>query len=202
VTTYAQLSLAQASPAAIEALIGALIAADRGHDTSWADPDSEPESLWWASVEQSDGYTVARCDAGRWRTGRAHSSDLAAFAPENLLEMRVFRPGTELCCFRDGNGSVRGVWRRLDNGPVAGPLRMRRRTLRLTWGDHDSAGGDTGFTTLRRPDGTRTVVPVGGALGVPALRVRQHYTKDATTGAVRAAVTCYDAYIHGGGSDA
>lgn len=194
-TDIAELQVRPAGAGELDVLVAALLDADAGRPAPWTAPPEGTGPTWWATVEQADGYCVARCDRGVWRTGRAAVPDLARIDPARILELRVFRADAELCGFPDGDGQLRAVWRLHDPGPVDAELRHLSRDLLLSWGDRRAVEHD-GFTVLHRPDGTRTVVPMDRARSATArLRIRQYFIREERSGAVRPALTTVREYV-------
>lgn len=162
-------------------------------------PPSSCAPVWWVHIEQPNGYVVGRFHDGTWTLAGPDGRRIARLdGPWN--QIRVFQPGHELIVFHHA-GRTHGS-RRLRTSPTGrastGP---RERTLMI---ERTAAppGPDTVFPVIRDPLTQLTaVIPEPRAGTVPVtMRVREHFTADPHSGAVRVAAVCWDRY-EGGVSD-
>ncbi|MDV6305349.1 hypothetical protein R3P93_22520 [Rhodococcus cerastii] len=187
------LDTAPLTPGEIADLIDSLSAGGAG----WSPEDTGP--VWWLHAELGYGYLVGRHIAGGWTLAGPDGRAVNALDP-SWIQIRVFRPGRELILYRDRD-HIAGTSRVLtDTASAAG--QPNTRTLRI---ERTAAALRTPavFPVVRDPaTGLTAVIPEPRRGTMPvALVVREHFSRDQDTGAIRVAAVCWDRY-RGGASDA
>lgn len=181
------------TPGEIADLVGSMSTAGAG----WAPAEAGP--VWWLYAELGYGYLVGRHVDGVWMLAGPDGHAVSALNP-SWNQIRVFQPGSELILYREGD-RVAGARRTLtDTTEAAG--QPNTRTLRI---ERAAAALRTPavFPVVRDPStGLTAVIPEPRRGRTPVtLTVREHFSRDEDTGAIRVAAVCWDRY-RGGESDA
>jgi hypothetical protein len=183
------LDIAPLTPGEIADLIDSMSAGG----ARWSPDDAGP--VWWLHAELCYGYLVGRHIDGGWTLAGPDGRAVNALDP-SWTQIRVFQPGRELILYRDRD-RIAGTCRALtDSATAAG--QPNTRTLRI---DRTAAAfrSPAVFPVVRDPStGLTTVIPEPRRGRTPiALVVREHFSRDLDTGAIRVAAVCWDRYRNG-----
>ncbi|AUM20268.1 hypothetical protein [Rhodococcus ruber] len=165
-------------------------------DRSWPAPGAAP--VWWARIDQPNGYLVGRFQDGAWTLAgpdghRVHGVD----GPWD--QIRVFQPGEEIL-LAHRTGRVRGV-RRLRTPSPQSATSPHHRFLLVERSGAAAAPGAVFPVNRDAVTGLTAVIPEPRSGTSPlTMVVREHFTADPHSGAVRVAAVCWDRYS-GGVSD-
>lgn len=178
-------------PAAADALLAPLTTPT---DTEWPAPDSAGP-VWWLHVEQPGGYLVGRFHDGHWTLAAPDGTALPCIDTA-WEQIRIFQPDHEIILVADGN-PVRGI-RRVRIPSPESPTSYRMRELVLEHQPPTTRPG-TVFPVIVDPDTGLSFVAPEPRTGESTvqMQVREHFTADPLTGAVRVAVVCWDHYSGG-----
>lgn len=122
--------------------------------------ENDRASVWWATIEQSDGYVV-----GRWSGSDFHCDGSTDLDPAKILDTRVFRDGAELRIGRLPGKSALNGWLTTQSDHVPNDLEHIKDQLEpsvrkyLLWSKDATLADRDGFTEVTRGNGQITVVP-------------------------------------------
>lgn len=162
---------------------------------------------WHLLLEFEDaGLIAGHCQDGTWQfAGSAYSTGSAVqevlSSADDILEARLFRPGTEILFFSSGR-QLSAVLRSTDPATMTGkqaPAHAASTTpawrgwLLLDSTEKEQSSSQSGFKQWRRNDGRLILLPET-ATKETKLWVSEHFVADPTTGQVSLAAIVYQGF--------